>query len=204
MTLLHNFDVFRLSACHMPEDAARKPDPRSCIRTRARSLAPSLAPWLERLVASGSGNVMVELAIVALPFLILLMGAFDIGFYYWGSEELENATAYGARLVRTGQVQADGMTQAQLKAAICSQTSVLPSCISRLRLDVRSGPTFADITPPSPMAHNGRLKADWDFAFSPGAGGDIVLVSTYFKWRLLLKPSDYILGAATAMQNEPF
>ena len=36
------------------------------------------------------------------------LGAFDIGFYYWGSQELENATAYGARLVRTGQVQAGG------------------------------------------------------------------------------------------------
>jgi Flp pilus assembly protein TadG len=147
---------------------------------------------------------MVELAIVALPFLILLFGAFDIGFYYWGSEELENATAYGARLVRTGQVQAEGMTQAQLKAAICNQTSVLVGCISRLRLDVRSGQAFADITPPSPMDSNGQLKSDADFVFSPGAAGDIVLVSTFFNWRLLLKSSDYILGAATAMQNEPF
>ena len=147
---------------------------------------------------------MIEFAIVALPFFLLLMGAFDIGFYYWGSEELENATAYGARLVRTGQVQAAGMTQAQLKAAICSKTAALVGCMSRLRLDVRSGQSLADITPPSPFDASGALKSDAQFTFSPGAANDIVLVSTYFDWRLLLKPSDYILHAATVAQNEPF
>jgi Flp pilus assembly protein TadG len=147
---------------------------------------------------------MVEFALVALPFFLLLLGAFDIGFYYWGSEELENATAYGARLVRTGQVQAAGMSQAQLKAAICSQTAALVGCISRLRLDVQSGRSFADITPPSPFDASGVLKSDAEFAFSPGAANNVVLVSTFFDWRLLLKPSDYILHAATVTRNEPF
>jgi Flp pilus assembly protein TadG len=147
---------------------------------------------------------MVEFTLVALPFFLLLMGAFDIGFYYWGSEELENATAYGARLVRTGQAQAAGMTQAQLKAAICSQTAALVGCMSRLRLDVQSGQSFADITPPSPFHASGVLKSDAEFTFSPGAANDVVLVSTFFDWKLLLKPSDYILHAATVTRNEPF
>src|SRR5215469_9985438 len=88
------------------------------------------SPWPSRLIKTECGVTMVEFALVALPFFLLLMGAFDIGFYYWGSEELENATAYGARLVRTGQVQAAGMTQAQLKGAICSQTAALVGCMS--------------------------------------------------------------------------
>jgi len=162
------------------------------------------ARGLRRLVGNGAGGVMLEFAILALPFFILLYGAFDIGFYYWGSEELENATAYGARLVRTGQVQAGGMNQTQLKTAICGRTVVLMGCISRLRLDVRSGQAFANITPPSPLNSSGQLKSDADFVFSPGAGGDVVLVSTFFDWHLLLKPSDYILRAATVMRNEPF
>ena len=69
--------------------------------------------------------MLVEFSLLALPFLLLLLGAFDIGFYYWGSEELENATAHGARLVRTGQVQTGGITQAQLKAEICGKTRCL-------------------------------------------------------------------------------
>jgi len=158
----------------------------------------------KRLAATERGSTLVEFAIIALPFFILLFGAFDIGFYYWGSEELENATAYGARLVRTGQVQANGLTQAQLKAEICGRTAVLVACSSRLRLDVRSGRSLADITPPLPFDSNGVLKGDADFLYLPGSGNDVILVSAFYNWRLLLKPSDYILRATTVTRNEPF
>ena len=169
-----------------------------------RSIMSAHGHWPLRLVKSEAGGTMVEFAVVVLPFLLLLFGAFDIGFYYWGSAELENATAHGARLVRTGQVQTGGLNQAQLKTEVCSRTSVLVGCTSRLRLDVRSGRSFADITPPSPLNGSGELKSDADFIFSPGAGNDVVMVSAFFNWRLLLKPSDYILRAATVTRNEPF
>jgi Flp pilus assembly protein TadG len=157
-----------------------------------------------RLIKTQSGSTLVEFAIVALPFFLLSWGAFDIGFYYWGSQELENATAHGARLVRTGVVQANGISQAQLKAEICGKTAVLVGCTSRLRLDVRSGRSLADIVPPSPLNSSGALKSDTDFAFLPGAGNDVVLVSAFFNWSRLLKPSDYILRTATVTRNEPF
>jgi Flp pilus assembly protein TadG len=167
-------------------------------------MVPASRRWLARLASTEAGATMVEFAIVALPFFILLMGAFDIGFYYWGSEELEHAAAHGARLVRTGQVQSGGIDQAQLKTEICSKTAVLVGCPTRLRIDVRSGQSLADITPPSPLDAAGQLKSDADFVFSPGVGNDVVLVSAFFKWRLLLKPSDYILRAAVVARNEPF
>jgi Flp pilus assembly protein TadG len=160
--------------------------------------------WPYRLVKSKSGSALVEFTIVALPFFLLLMGAVDIGFYYWGSEELEHATAHGARLVRTGQVQASGINQAQLKAEICGKTAVLVGCTSRLRIDVRSGQSLAAITPPTPLDGSGALKSDTEFVYSPGGANDVVLVSAFFNWQLLLKPSDYILRATTVTRNEPF
>ena len=160
--------------------------------------------WPCRLVKTESGSVLVEFSLLALPFLLLLLGAFDIGFYYWGSEELENATAHGARLVRTGQVQSGGITQAQLKAEICGKTAVLVGCASRLRIDVRSGQLLANITPPSPLNGSGALKSDAEFDYSPGAANDVVLVTAFFNWQLILKPSDYILRASTVTRNEPF
>jgi Flp pilus assembly protein TadG len=178
-------------------DAAKAPDRGSMQRGHHSG-------WPYRLIKAERGTTMVEFALVVLPFLLLLLGAFDIGFYYWGSEELENATVYGARLVRTGQVQAAGMTQAQLKAAICSKTAALVGCTSRIRLDVRSARSFARITPPSPFDASGALKSDAGFTYSPGGANDVVLVSTFFDWHLLLKSSDYILHAATVTRNEPF
>jgi Flp pilus assembly protein TadG len=147
---------------------------------------------------------MVEFALIALPFFTLLFATFEIGFIYWANQELENAASQGARLVRTGKVQAGGLTQAQLKTAICGQTAVLVGCTTRLRLDVRSAKAFSGITPPEPLDSNGVLKDDAAFSFAPGAASDFVLVSAFYNWKPLLKPSDYILRASTAAQNEPF
>jgi Flp pilus assembly protein TadG len=147
---------------------------------------------------------MVEFALIAVPFFILLYGTFEIGFIYWANQELENATSHGARLVRTGQAQGGAMTQAQLKAEICSRSAILVGCATKLRMDVRSAGTFAGITPPLPLDGSGGLKNDSEFSFAPGAANDVVLVSVFYNWKPLMKPSDYILRASSVSRNEPF
>lgn len=157
-----------------------------------------------RLARDQGGATLVEFTLIALPFLLLLFGAFEIAFIYWANQELENAATHGMRLVRTGQVQGGAVTPGQLRAEICSKTAVLVGCTSRLRLDVRSAKAFSDITPPDPMDGNGTLKDDAAFSFVPGSGNDVVLVSAFYDWKPLLKPSDYILRASSVARNEPF
>jgi Flp pilus assembly protein TadG len=151
-----------------------------------------------------AGVSLVEFALIALPFFILLYGSFELGFVYWANQELENAAGYGARLVRTGQVQAGGLNQAQLTTEICSKTAVLVGCASKLRLDVRSAATLGEITAPVPVNGGGGLKGPGEFTFAPGAANDVVLVTTFYQWPRLLSPSDPILRAASVGRNEPF
>ena len=165
MQLVSVYDAATLFCCISFEYHAT--GPRKTISSGGAS-ACARGRWPYRLVKSKSGSVLVEFSIVALPFFLFLMGAVDIGFYYWGSQELENATAHGARLVRTGQVQANAIDQAQLKAEICGKTAVLVGCASRLRIDVRSGQSLAAITPPSPLNGSGALKSDAEFDYLPG------------------------------------
>jgi Flp pilus assembly protein TadG len=160
--------------------------------------------WPRRLCRDERGASLVEFSLIALPFFILLYGTFEIGFVYWANQELEHAAGYGARLVRTGQVQAGGLSQAQLTAQMCSQTSVLVGCATKLRIDVRSATTLAGITPPSPLNGSGGLKDPAEFTFAPGAANDVVLVTAFYQWPPLLSPSDYILRAASVGRNEPF
>src|SRR5262245_9728506 len=157
-----------------------------------------------RLRHNQRGATMVEFALIALPFFILLYGTFEIGFIYWATQELENATSHGARLVRTGQVLVSKMNQVDLRNAMCSQTAVLVGCGTKLRLDVRSASTFAGITPPSPLNGSGALKDEADFSFAPGSSDDVVLVSAFYNWKPLMKSSDYILRASSVTRNEPF
>jgi Flp pilus assembly protein TadG len=157
-----------------------------------------------RLWRDQAGASLVEFSLIALPVFILLYGSFDLGFVYWANQELEHAASYGARLVRTGQVKAGAMDQVAFTAQVCSKTAVLFSCTTRLRLDVRSGATLGAITPPDPLNGSGKLKDAAEFAYSPGAANDVILVSAFFDWPPLLKPSDWILRAASVARNEPF
>jgi len=150
-----------------------------------------------------SGATLVEFSLLAFPFLLLIMASFEVGFIYWANQELENATSDAARMVRTGQVQAGNLNQAQLKTELCNRTALLVACQSRLRLDVRSAQTFAAITPPEPLDNGGELKSDGDFSYSPGGADDVVLVSAFYDWRSLFS-GVYIVRAAAPVRNEPF
>jgi Flp pilus assembly protein TadG len=175
------------------EGSGPTPGSPRCVRRRFGSL-----------LRDRGGATMVEFALIALPFFLLLFGGFEIGFVYWATEELENATSHGARMVRTGQVQTGRITQAALKTQICNQTAILVGCTSRLRIDIRSATTFAALTPPTPLDGAGALKDDSDFSFDPGDPNDVIIVSAFYSWTPILNPSDYILRASSITRNEPF
>lgn len=158
---------------------------------------------LEKVARCRSGATLVEFSLLAFPFLLLIMASFEVGFIYWANQELENATSDAARMVRTGQVQAGKLTQAELKTQLCNRTALLVGCQSRVRLDVRSGPTFAAITPPEPLDGSGDLKGDTDFRYAPGGADDVVLVSAFYDWRSLFS-GVYIVRASAPVRNEPF
>ena len=166
---------------------------------------------LRRLCKARRGAVMVEFALLMLPFFILLFGVFEVALLIWGGLELDNATADAARLVRTGQAQAAGYDAADLRQAVCSRVSLLFECNSRLRVDVQTFPSF-QITLPAALDPQGRLKQA--FAFDLGQGGSIVLMTTFYEWPLLsilssislsnMADGNILLSASAAFRNEPF
>jgi len=149
------------------------------------------------------GASMLEFSLVAFPILILLMGTMEIGFIYWGTKELENATGTGARFVRTGQAQQGGWSSSDLKAEICKRTSVLYDCTTKLRIDVVSAASFTAFAPVEPLDSAGNLKGDASFNYAPGSRNDVVLVRSFYPWTRLLG-SSYLMRAAAPVRNEPF
>ena len=162
-----------------------------------------LSAALRRLRRCRSGATLIEFSLIALPLLLLILATFELGFIYWANHELENATNDAARLVRTGQVQAGNLNQAQLKTELCNRTALLVGCLSRVRLDVRSAPNFNAISPPQPVDGNGALKPEGAFSYAPGVGDDIVLVSAFYTWNTLFSGT-YLVRAAMPVRNEPF
>jgi Flp pilus assembly protein TadG len=165
-----------------------------------------------RIGADRRGATMVEFALVMLPLFILLFGIFEVGFVIWGGLELENATDDAARLVRTGRAQTENISEAQMKQEICNRVSLLSSCTSKLRIDVRNFQSFGQMTAPAPLDASGGLKDG--FTYDPGGPQRVVLMTTFYEWPLLnfitamsfsnMASGNRLLRATAAFRSEPF
>jgi Flp pilus assembly protein TadG len=131
------------------------------------------------------GGVAVEFAMVALPFIFMLLAIFELGLYFVVATTLENATGNAARMIRTGEMQLAGTANAaNFKTQVCNSLAWLGStCSNNLTVDVRLLTQFTNPNPPNPV-QNGSFN-NTSMTFVPGAPDDIVLVRTFFKWPLL-------------------
>ncbi|MFT3989153.1 TadE/TadG family type IV pilus assembly protein [Aestuariivirga sp.] len=156
-------------------------------------LAKALGQRFRRIKESESGATVVEFAMVAGPFFLVLGCICETGLVLFSEYVLQNSTQEAARLVRTGQVTAtDGtiiMSAADFKAKICDTVGILLDCTDDVTVYVNSATNFATLTtsigdpkdigpmstgakPPIVFTPGGQLKAaaviatyDWDFVF---------------------------------------
>lgn len=187
---------------------------KSFIRGNAKAQDRSL---LKRWKSDQRGVTAIEFALVIVPFLATMFAIMEVALVYFGTFTLENATEQAARLIRTGQAQGQGAayTAAKFKEDVCAQTMSFMSCGDDMRVDVRSFGTFGGVAGPSPLDANGQLRDDFE-NFSMGAGGDVVLVTVFYKWNLVasfprfglgvgnMADGSRLLRASVAFRNEPF
>jgi len=161
---------------------------------------------------NSSGATALEFAIVAGPFLLLLLGIFAVALVFAGNMALENAAEQGARLIRTGEAQTQGFDAARFKTEVCKYLTAPLSC-GGLRLDVRTFASFGSSNLTNPLDSSGNLKAG--FGYAPGVGGDVVVVRAFYEWDLLaamppairlsnMANGNRLLIATVAFRNEPF
>ncbi len=166
-----------------------------------------------RLRRDENGATAVEFALIAVPFFALLFAILETAMAFFAANVLETAVTNTARLIRTGQAQAQGLTKETFKQKICDQLVYMFNCNGGLYVDVETFPTFQAITLTPPLDANGNLK-DNGYVFTPGHGGDIVVVRAYYQWPVFvpqlgnnlgdLGNGMHLLAAAAAFRNEPF
>ncbi len=156
------------------------------------------------------GATLVEFALVAVPFFLLVFGILELAFIFWGTYELENATEDAGRQIRTGQAQA--ASQSEFVDLVCSRVTLLSECSSKLQVDVRTFSSFGDIEANSPNPLDGDQELINSFNFNQGGPRSIVLVSTFYQWPLFtgitslslsnMAGGDRLLRASAAFRNE--
>ena len=187
-------------------------------RARVRALL-----LTRRLRGDERGFAAVEFAIIALPFLLLLVGLMSISLYFFTNFTMENAVLSAARAIRTGQLQQSqgayaGLTtnedrKTAFKAAMCAKAPTFLDCANRAVVLVQSSSTFGGIVEPV-CTSNGTLVTQATANFSPGSASSVVLVTVCYPWQFggklpifklsNLSDGSVLMQASAAFRTEPY
>jgi len=159
----------------------------------------------------GHGATAVEFALVAAPFIALLIAILETCLVFLAQEVLQTATSQAARLIMTGQAQTQNMTATQFKQQVCNDTAALFSCAG-IYVNVQTFTSFGGMTPLNPLQSGNFNSASMNY--SMGAPGDIVLVQVFYQWPVNLGPLGFslsnmngnnrLLVATAVFRNEPY
>ncbi|MET3436409.1 TadE/TadG family type IV pilus assembly protein [Sphingomonas sp. 1185] len=186
--------------------------PPSLRRARAR----------RSILSDRRGAAIVEFALVAAPFLALLLAILQTSLAYLAQESLETAVEVAARGIVTGQTQsadikslAQGMTQAQLaerfRKSGCAQLPIFLSC-SRLYVDVKSAPGGGLAIAPLDLRLDANGKLSAPLSYNLGEQGAVVIVRFVYVWPMRITPQpdlsgnagSSILMATSVSKSEPY
>jgi Flp pilus assembly protein TadG len=140
-----------------------------------------------------------------------MLALIEVSLVFFANFTLENAVDQTSRMIRTGQAQEQGFSEAQFKQTVCDKVSVIPDCMAGLKLDVRKFDDFGGINLPDPLDGDGELLNN--FGFDIGVGGNVVVVRAFYEWDLIanfpgglgnMPNGSRLLVATAAFRNEPF
>lgn len=166
--------------------------------------------FLRQFRRANGGVAAVEFALLALPFFTLLFATLEATAVFFASVSLETGAAEASRLVRTGQVQLQGLTREDIRNEVCD--AMFMGCNEKMQIDVRRFDSFTDVDFTDPLSADGDLRND--LMFQPGAPGDIVVVRVFYVWDVItpvvghalsnMADGHRLLISSAAFRNEPF
>ena|SRR5450432_1172252 len=160
------------------------------------------------------GAAALEFAIVAAPFIALVLATLQTSFAFFAGQVLESAVADSSRQIMTGSAQNSSMTQSGFATAVCNKVQALFNC-SNLMIDVQTANSFGAANTSMPtLTFDGTGKVTNSWAFQPGNPGDVVVMRVMYQWPVFLGPlglgmanetnGNLLLMATAAFKNEPY
>lgn len=164
-----------------------------------------------KFIRHQSGSVAVEFAMIAIPFFLFIFALIETALIIFSSVGLDIALGEAARQIRTGQVQAAGLTQAQFRQLVCDSAPSYFDCADKLKVDVRRFDNFSNTDFVNPTDADGKLILN--FSFEPGGPSDIVLARAFYVWNISapigvglanMDGNNRLLSSSAAFRNEPY
>lgn len=164
-------------------------------------------------VKNNDGSVLIEFAILAVPFFAIIGAILETAFLLLASQVLDAAVDTASRKIRTGQAQTANYDMASFRSAVCDDLYGLFDC-TQLRIFVSPVTSFSAATLGNSVVDMSDGSWDDAEAYNDGSGSSIILAQVYYKWPTFLKimtfdmatlpDNTHLIGAARLFENEPF
>ena len=171
---------------------------------------------LRRFARARRGSAAVEFALVLMPFFLLTFGLAEVSMIGFAQTSLDFAVSETARQIRTGQAQTTGVTEAQIRAQLCSELNnfIVMGCDGNLYLDVRRFNSFVDASNNAQAPIQNNQFNSGGMGYQPGQPSDIVVVRAYYRWKVMtplfepifqnISGGERILVSTMMFRNEPY
>ena len=158
------------------------------------------------------GVAAVEFALVAAPFVALLVAILDLALLFFAQAELETAVETAARLVLTGQALSQGLTASQFQQQVCNNAPLF-TC-SGVMVDLETASSFSGASTSAPtLTYNGQGQVTNTWKYQVGGPGTIQVMRVMYQWPVFPGPlnlnfanlsnGSYLLMATSVFRNEP-
>jgi Flp pilus assembly protein TadG len=161
-----------------------------------------------------NGATAVEFALVAAPFIALLVGTIQTFLVFFAGQQLQTIVTQTSRLILTGQAQDQGLSQSAFAQKLCANVVVLFTC-GNIMIDVQAYSSFSVANAGAPtLTYNGSGQVTNAWQYNPGSPGQIVVVRAMYQWSTFLGPLGFNLSnlsnghrlimASAVFKNEPY
>ncbi|MBU1305030.1 MAG: pilus assembly protein [Alphaproteobacteria bacterium] len=198
-------------------------------QTWARRLLSPLIRKGRGVARDESGAVLIEFAILSIPFFTLIFAIIETSMAFFAQQVLESALQDATRKILTGQSQTT-WNASEFRKAVCGGTFGLFDCSAdnagteRLLIKVEPVTTFNSAValiglPVSADCMKATATEDdckWDLteAYDDGKGSDVIIAQAFYKWPTLINlpwfslatqaGGNRLLSAVRVFKNEPF
>lgn len=135
-------------------------------------------------IRNNEGSVAVEFALISIPFIYCTIAIIELSMFFCATNMLEGAVNQSARLIRTGQIQAQADPEMAFREAICDRLFILIDC-DEVQLEVLAMP---DDSFGSADDYGASYDEDGNYTpreFDSGGSGDVVLIRAYYEYQLM-------------------
>lgn len=181
---------------------------------RALRRAATRPRLITALLVREDATSSLEFAIVAAPFVALLVALVETMVVFFAGRMLDVVVTEASRKILTGSAQTSNMTQSGFATLVCQNVRAWFNC-NNLMIDVETYSSFctANTTMPA-LTFNAQGQVTNTWQYTPGNAGDIVVVRVMYQWPIVLAPLGFnlsnlsngkrLLMSTAVFKNEPY